>query len=275
MDELVSFLADQASTNLPDQVEALSRARKEHASATADVQASLAELEDKLEKVKEVNQELADQRKKVITNMCIMECDRDETKQRLIHLKKELSEAAEEGILLTGQIKQKEIENETSEKTYKECVQRMDAYKKSVEKFEESLPDMTELDNARKKLSSLQEERDEVQRDLNLLSGSREDCWDNVKDDIKRNIQDLEISLKKRNVLVEKLEAKLKDRQRGKNKLETANMILKNRNSALLIRLKRQVDQQKKKFEQLINHIGITEDRLNLSKARLEKITEQ
>ena len=45
MDELVSFLADQASTNLPDQVEALSRARKEHASATADVQASLAELE--------------------------------------------------------------------------------------------------------------------------------------------------------------------------------------------------------------------------------------
>ena len=48
-----------------------------------------------------------------------------------------------------------------------------------------------------------------MQRDLNLLSGSREDCWDNVKDDIKRNIQDLEISLKKRNVLVEKLEAKV------------------------------------------------------------------
>ncbi|RUS82036.1 hypothetical protein EGW08_010192, partial [Elysia chlorotica] len=270
----VSLLADQASSNLPDQVEELSRARKEHASATASLQASLDELEEKLAKVKEFNQGLANQKKRLITDMCIKECDRDEAKQRITDLKKELEEAAEESVFLTSQIKQKKMEKEKSDKTYKEYVQKMEVYKQSVDKFEQGLPDMTELDMAKKKLKALEEERDEVQRDLNLLSGSREDCWDDVMNDIRRNIQDLESNVKKRNVHVEKLEGKLHDRQREKNKLETANMILKNRNSALLIRLKRQLEIQKKKFAHLTNHIDITEERLKSSKDRLEKLTQ-
>ena len=41
----MSLLADKATSNLSGQVEALSKAQREHAAATAGVQASLAELE--------------------------------------------------------------------------------------------------------------------------------------------------------------------------------------------------------------------------------------
>ncbi|GFR98552.1 hypothetical protein ElyMa_006352900 [Elysia marginata] len=210
MEEIMSQMADQASINLSDQVEALSRARKQHATAMADAQASLGQLE----------------RNKLITSMCITECERDERKQHACRLKKELEKSTEESADLTSQISLKEMERERIAKTLKECAEKMDAYKSSVERCEQNLPEMRELDEAKKKLKSLQEERDALNRELNLLTGSREECWEEELDNMRRDIQDLESTLKERTVLVEKLECELHDRQRERQKLETSNMIL-------------------------------------------------
>lgn len=216
-----------------------------------------------------------DQKNKLITALCIKECDKEERQQNVSRLKKEVKEATSESVNLKSQIKLKESEKVTTEKTSKECMEKMAAYKNAVDKFEERLPEMTELEQTRKKARLLQEERDKLNRELNLLSGSREECWTEVLNDIRRNIEDLKATSTKRKMLLEKLECKLHDRQRERQKLETDNMILKNRNSALLIRLKRQVETQKTKFDQLTNHIRITEDRLCSSKARLKKLKER
>ena len=45
----------------------------------------------------------------------------------------------------------------------------------------------------------------DLERKLNLLSGSRGDCWGDVTDGVRKEIQELESSLKMRNVALEKV----------------------------------------------------------------------
>lgn len=51
--------------------------------------------------------------------------------------------------------------------------------------------------------------------------------------------------------------------------------VLQKKNSALLTRLKRQVDEQKEKYEQIVSHTNCLMEKIESTKVKLDKITNE
>ncbi|BFY97665.1 hypothetical protein BsWGS_00705 [Bradybaena similaris] len=165
----------------------------------------------------------------------------------------------------------KEEECDFANKKYSEYRKKMEGYKLAVFKAEKNSATMIEHETFMKEVEILKEKiiAMDTQHKMKVTqSGSQGKTVNDIRKDMAL---ELEVVDRERVTLVE-AEKKLEECQQKRQVMETSNAILKKKNTAILTRLKRQVDEQIEKHEQTTSHINYLMEKIEATRAKLHEV---
>ncbi|XP_059179374.1 uncharacterized protein LOC131958379 [Physella acuta] len=238
---------------LPDQVAALSQAKKEHAIEVAKLKSILKELEEKhfVEKVQKDN--LIIEANGLFSSLCALEADGSRIKKHNEELEKEISEAIWRNEDLKRRIILKEDEVKKEKKKHSEYLKKIESYKSEFSQYESSNPVRFELDKVKKETEELTTRKQQLEEQIKKWDS--EISYSNKSDvEIRSSIEGIEASVEEKKIINNNIMQQFETHQQERQRLEIDNHILKKKNSALLTRLKRQVEEQKIKYHQSIGY---------------------